>query len=149
MSSARMGALQPMRQGARCRMAAPSLPGVRRQRGAIAVIVALLLSVMLGFCALSIDIALGLLVRSELQNAADAAALAGAAKLYDPAVPAAAPDWSGATSTSTSAIALNKSSGITLEDATVVPGYWSVTGSSSELHPCPWYRWQVTHRRCW
>ena len=92
---------------------------------------------MLGFCALSIDIALGLLVRSELQNAADAAALAGAAKLYDPAVPAAAPDWSGATSTSTSAIALNKSSGITLEDATVVPGYWSVTGSSSELQSLP------------
>ena len=126
-----------MKQRARCRAAAPLHHGARQQRGAIAVIVALLLSVMLGFCALSIDIALGLVVRSELQNAADAAALAGAAKLFDPAAPATAPDWSGATSTAGSAIALNKSSGITLEDATVVPGYWGVTGGSGELQTLP------------
>ena len=111
--------------------------GAQRQRGAIAVIVALLLSVLLGFCALAVDIALGFVVRSELQNAADAAALAGAAKLFDPAAPASSLDWSGATTAATSAVALNQSSGITLEDATVVPGYWSVTGGSGELQSLP------------
>ena len=109
----------------------------QRQRGAIAVIVALLLSVLLGFCALAVDIALGFVVRSELQNAADAAALAGAAKLFDPAAPATSLDWSGATTAAANAVALNQSSGITLEDATVVPGYWSVTGGSGELQSLP------------
>ena len=45
---------------------------------------------------------------------------------------------SGATTAATSAVALNQSSGITLEDATVVPGYWSVTGGGGgELQSLP------------
>ena len=106
-------------------------------RSASAVLLALLLGVMLGFCALAVDIAQGFVVRNEMQNAADAAALAGAAKLFDPATPAALPDWSSANSAATSAIALNKSAGITLEDAAIVSGYWSVSGGSLELQTLP------------
>ena len=51
-------------------------------RGMVAVTVALLLAGLLGFVALALDISSLLLVRNELQNAADAGALAGAGELY-------------------------------------------------------------------
>ena len=51
-------------------------------RGMVAVTVALLLAGLLGFVALALDISTLLLVRNELQNAADAGALAGAGELY-------------------------------------------------------------------
>jgi len=51
-------------------------------RGVTAVIVAILLVVFLGIAALAIDIGHLYVVRNELQNAADAGALAGAENLY-------------------------------------------------------------------
>ncbi len=52
------------------------------RRGFVAVTVALLLSALLAFAALSLDISTILMIRGELQNAADAGALAGAGDLY-------------------------------------------------------------------
>ena len=59
-----------------------SLPGLLRdERGAVAVIVMALLVAIIGFAALVIDIGWLFVVRGELQNAADAGALAGVVEL--------------------------------------------------------------------
>lgn len=56
------------------------------ERGAVAVLIAVLLAVLLGFSALVVDVGLDWGARRIAQNAADGAALAGAAKLpEDPA----------------------------------------------------------------
>lgn len=57
-------------------------PSVRsRERGAVLVLVAVMIVALIGFAALVIDIGKMYKVRGELQNAADSAALAGAASL--------------------------------------------------------------------
>jgi hypothetical protein len=53
------------------------------ERGSVAVMLALALTVLLGFAALVVDVGLSWAVRAEAQTAADAAALAGAARLAD------------------------------------------------------------------
>jgi Flp pilus assembly protein TadG len=53
------------------------------QRGAAAILVALVLVVLVGFTALAIDVGHLVVARNELQNAADAGALAGARFLYN------------------------------------------------------------------
>ena len=55
---------------------------VRDHRGVVAVTVALVLVGLLSFGALAVDISSLLMVRNELQNAADAGALAASRKLY-------------------------------------------------------------------
>jgi hypothetical protein len=63
-------------------------PGTR-QRGVVAIIVALSLAVMLGFVGLAIDGGRLYLTKTELQNAADACALAASYELTDaPTIPA-------------------------------------------------------------
>lgn len=57
---------------------------LKNERGASAVFVALCLLMFISFAALAIDLGHLYVVRNELQNAADAGALAGAASLYDP-----------------------------------------------------------------
>ena len=52
-----------------------------RQRGAVAILFGLSIFVLFGFMALAIDLGRTYVVRTELQNAADAAALAGAKQL--------------------------------------------------------------------
>jgi hypothetical protein len=51
------------------------------EQGAVAIMVALMLVVLLAFAAMVVDVGLMYHVRNELQNASDAAALAGAAQL--------------------------------------------------------------------
>jgi hypothetical protein len=51
------------------------------ERGSVAIVVALALTVLLGFAALVVDVGLSWAVRAEAQTAADAAALAGASRL--------------------------------------------------------------------
>lgn len=101
-----------------------------RQRGAVAIYVALFLVVMLGFIALSVDIGRALVVRNELQNAADAAALAGAGQLKWTNTPTT---WANATSKANAAISLNYADGKALSTGTVTAGYWSVTGSPAGM----------------
>ncbi len=52
-------------------------------QGAIIGVLAILMVVVLGFVALAVDIGHLYMVRNELQNAADAGALAGARELYN------------------------------------------------------------------
>jgi len=56
-----------------------------RRRGAVIVWTAISAVMLLGFAALAVDLGYVRLVRNQLQNAADAAALAGASALLDPA----------------------------------------------------------------
>ena len=56
-------------------------PVVQDTRGAVAVIVAIVLVVLLSFGALALDISNAMIARNELQNVADASALAGARAL--------------------------------------------------------------------
>ena len=57
----------------------------RNQEGSVAILSGLVLLALLGFATLGIDIANLLVARNELQNAADAGALAGAQVLYNDA----------------------------------------------------------------
>jgi Flp pilus assembly protein TadG len=57
------------------------VPCRRRQRGAVMIVFALSMVALFGFMALVIDLGRVYVVRTELQNAADAAALAGAKEL--------------------------------------------------------------------
>lgn len=102
----------------------------RRQRGVVGVMAPVLMLVILSIGAIAIDLGYLYVIRNELQNAADAAALAGAAGLY-PASPK--PNWSNGVSQGTSAIKLNASSGATLKDGSVQAGYWNLTGSPAGL----------------
>ncbi|MDZ4733698.1 MAG: TadE/TadG family type IV pilus assembly protein [Nitrospirota bacterium] len=56
-------------------------PLIRDTRGAVAVTVAIMLVVLLSFAALALDISNAMIARNELQNVADASALAGARQL--------------------------------------------------------------------
>jgi Flp pilus assembly protein TadG len=60
------------------------------QRGQVAIVVALMLVVLLGFAALVVDVGLNWAARTQAQSAADAAALAGVIAL--PSDPTAAVD---------------------------------------------------------
>jgi Flp pilus assembly protein TadG len=59
---------------------------IRSRRGAVAPLAALLLALLVGMLAFAIDVGYIAVVKGELQNAADAAALAGAARLQNPYV---------------------------------------------------------------
>ena len=56
-------------------------PVMQDTRGAVAVIVAIMIVVLLSFGALALDISNAMIARNELQNVADASALAGARQL--------------------------------------------------------------------
>jgi hypothetical protein len=101
-----------------------------REHGATLVLVAFGTLIILGFAALAIDVGYVYVVRNELQNAADAAVLGGAGKLY-PANPI--PNWSAAETQATATIPLNKASNVSLSSGTVETGYWNLTGTPAGL----------------
>ncbi|CAB3726835.1 hypothetical protein LMG22037_05240 [Paraburkholderia phenoliruptrix] len=105
-----------------------------RQRGAVAVMTALCLTALVGTTALAVDLGRAWVVRNELQNAADAAALAGAGSLgpnYK------SPDWTQAAAKAQSAITLNKTEGVALVTAQVQTGYWNVKGTPAGMQALP------------
>ena len=101
------------------------------QKGAVTVLVALTLPVLLGVGALAVDLAYLHVVRNELQNDADAAAMAGARKLYTKG--ASALDWAGAATTAKDAIVLNRAANHALADGDVLTGYWDTTQATPGL----------------
>jgi Flp pilus assembly protein TadG len=124
---------------------------LRSQKGAMAITIAIWLTFFIGITALAFDVGHLMVVRNELQNAADATALAGAnclnkttAGLNDCTnVSSATINWTTASSKATSSIAANKSDGEALVDGTVQTGYWNVNGGTalqpntlSPLGPC-------------
>jgi Flp pilus assembly protein TadG len=105
------------------------------QKGAVSVLVALTLPVLVGAAALAVDLAYLYVVRNELQNDADAAALAGARKLYIRG--ASALDWSGAAAAASTAIGLNSAAGHALADGQVQTGYWDITQTTTGMQGLP------------
>ena len=96
------------------------------QSGSVAVISALCLAVMLGIAAVVIDLGHAYVVKRELQNAAEAGALAGARALSLPAT-STTKNWANGTTTATSTVRLNFAGGAQLSDydaANVQAGYW-------------------------
>lgn len=106
-------------------------PGPARQRGSVALFFLLFLIPLLSFGALAIDIAWVATVRNQLQNAADAAALAGADAMMSPS--GGALNWSQAAPAANGVIAQNSAAGAALSTGTVSTGYWNVTRSPASM----------------
>ena len=105
---------------------------LNNEKGAVAVIVALLLVVLLGIAAFAIDIGYGRVVRNQLQNAADAAALAACNRFYDRTAgpvtfPPPPPNWTAAAAEAASAITDNKADNKQLKVGTTEVGWWDIT----------------------
>ncbi|WP_279629102.1 TadG family pilus assembly protein [Caballeronia ptereochthonis] len=89
----------------------------------------LLIALMAG--AVALDMGHLYLAQAELQTAADAAALAGAASLLSAS--SSGPNWSAAQAAAASAVSLNSSDGVTLHDASIQSGYWNLSGSPAGM----------------
>ena len=89
------------------------LKSAKREKGVIAILIALLLPIMIGFGAFAVDFSYRFLVRSELQNAADATALAAAACLFGRVncgnLNASKPDWNTARQSAIDYVSKNSS----------------------------------------
>ena len=121
------------------------LPRLRRRpRGQSLILVALSLIVLMGFAGIAIDVGAMMLTRNELQNAADAAALAGAGALYQknvcPAPPASCydnlPNWTRGHDSATNAVKPtfgNKVTHVALDSSVVTWGYWNLTGTPAGM----------------
>jgi hypothetical protein len=103
---------------------------LQNERGVTLVYVALLLVVFLGMAALAIDVGYNRVVRNQLQNAADAAAIAGCNMLYARApvtFPAPLPNWAAASAEAANAITINTADNIPLSVGAIATGWWDIT----------------------
>ncbi|MGU7841611.1 TadG family pilus assembly protein [Burkholderia sp. AW33-5] len=107
--------------------------GAVRERGSVALFFLMFLIPLLSFGALAIDIAWVATVRNQLQNAADAAALAGADAMMSPT--GGVLNWSQAAPAANGVIAQNAAAGAPLATGTVTTGYWNVTRSPASMQP--------------
>lgn len=110
------------------------------RKGAVAIIVALLLVVLIGFVALAVDVGYMMVVRNQLQNAADASALAGCNKFFErtPVTLPAYPDWDAAEAEASNAISINKSDNKVLSNGVIKTGWWDITQSATgKMWPDP------------
>jgi Flp pilus assembly protein TadG len=113
------------------------------QRGAVALVVALMLPLLVGVAAFAVDLAHVHGVRAELQNAADAAALRGARELSQTDPVTGQLRWSMAAQQAQAAIGLNRAEGRPLADGTVQTGFWNLRGQpaglqSTAITPSAW-----------
>ncbi len=106
------------------------------QRGSVAILFVLILPILLGCAALAIDLARLNLVKTELQNAVDAAAYAGALSLTDPGAGTDPYNWTAAADSAEVYAKQNFANGARIDDAIIAPGYWN-TGSRS-FETIPW-----------
>lgn len=113
----------------------------KKQKGATAVTVGAMMLMLLSFAALALDIGNVMVAKNELQNAADAAALAAAPCLYPRAQCGnsnnSAPDWTTAEQKAKDSVALNYSQGTQLSVGVASSGYWNITGNPGVLEPPP------------
>jgi len=100
------------------------------QRGGLIALAAPLALALVALTALSVDIARLFVARNQLQNAADAAALAGAGKLGS----YIAPSWSAAQAAALTALQRNKAMGALLQQGTIESGFWPI-GGEGPLRP--------------
>lgn len=112
----------------------------RDESGSVVVIVAILMVALLGFAALAIDTGHLSVVRNELQNASDAAALNGANNFYSKtpsgfSSPIPDPNWAAAELAASANAPANKSSSTLLTDYEVESGYWDLDDKDAENKP--------------
>jgi hypothetical protein len=88
------------------------------------------LTFLLMFGAFAVDLPRVISVHGELQNAADAAALAGGSAL---STGTSGPNWSAAAASAAAAVKLNASDGNQLSSGTVTTGYWNLAASSPSM----------------
>lgn len=101
------------------------------QDGSVMPFLAFCLPVFIGFCAISLDIAHLFIVRAELQNASDAAALAAVNSLYKPGTtPDVDYDWQSAKAKGSKVVKLNYADGRLLINGDVVAGYWNTDNNT-------------------
>jgi Flp pilus assembly protein TadG len=110
-------------------------PHPQPQRGSVSLMVAFLLPIFLGLAALAIDLVYLQIVRNEMQNDADAAALAGAGYFFDGTN--GTPYWSLATQKAQVAVTTNTASGTALKTGTVATGYWNLVDTPKVLQALP------------
>lgn len=103
-----------------------------RQRGTVAIIVGLMLVILVGMGAFAIDLARWMVVKTELQNGVDAAALAGAGYLFPPLQNN--PNWAEADTRARTAIPLNVSEKVALQTGTVTTGWWNFLSRSFDAN---------------
>ncbi|MEI6512804.1 MAG: vWA domain-containing protein [bacterium] len=118
---------------------------IRNRRGAMLILFTLVLFVLLGVCALVIDLGVAYVAAGQLQNIADAAALAGAGKLREGL------DLDAAKNEAISIAAANKVLGVsqTLPKVDVIVGSWDATSGKviPLVETSGEYAIQVTVRR--
>ena len=102
----------------------------KNDKGATAVLVAICMFVFLALAAFAIDIGHLVVTKNELQNSADAGALAGAADLYIPNGAGSIMVNVAADQTARDAATANKSDNVLLQnvDIDVRRGHWSIAG---------------------
>jgi Flp pilus assembly protein TadG len=110
----------------------PSSP-VTRQGGSVTLFFLLFLIALMSFGAFAVDLARVSVVRNELQNAADAAALAGASALI--AAGSSGPGWAQARTAASNGVTMNRSDQQTLTTGTIQTGYWNLSGSPAGMQP--------------
>ncbi|MGC8775179.1 MAG: TadG family pilus assembly protein [Chlorobaculum sp.] len=109
-----------------------SIKRLHGQRGVVTILFALVLMVLVGLIALAVDLTRLHLVKAELQNAADAAALAGAGSLIDTSLQTF--NWSAATDKAQEFADVNSTDGKTIGqhrqeqnvNVAIQPGYWNL-----------------------
>ena len=123
----------------RCRLDTLSLKltNARAHRGIVLPLMAVSLVTLMGFIGLALDVGYVYMVRNELQDSADAAALAGAGQLFSGS--SSTPNFTVASTKANSAISLlnNKAANAALVTGTISTGYWNLTGSPTGLHATP------------
>jgi type II secretory pathway pseudopilin PulG len=103
------------------------------EKGAVTILVAILLPVLLGVTAFAIDFGYTRIVRNQLQNAADAAALAACNHFYDRNPPIFSnpdeliPNWNDAVTEALNAIPDNSADNNDLQTGTTETGWWDIT----------------------
>lgn len=113
---------------------------INHQKGAMAITIAFWLVVFIAFAATAFDVGHLMIVRNELQNGADAAALAGANCLDKKANTAgndcileksSSLSWDLASLKATNSVGLNKSDNASFTNGFVQTGYWDVNGGTT------------------
>ena len=110
-------------------------PRMNRQpeRGVVSILFALLLPLLLGFGAFAIDYPNLLSVRTQMQTAADAAALAGARYLGEGGIP----NWTAPMAQVQSVLGSNPIAGQSLTQVTIQVGYWDTNNGHAGLQWLP------------
>jgi len=103
-------------------------------RGAVAAITIIMMVAFFALLAIVIDLGHLMLVRSQLQNAADAGALAGARALfYNNST--GTPNWPAGQAAATQMVLLDKADTLTLPNPAVQAGVWNTAWTASTAPP--------------